>query len=37
MAKFTEDEKIQVVIRYQNGTEGVKSIAKSPGIDYSFY
>ncbi len=29
MAKFSSDEKLQVVIRYQNGSESLKSIAKS--------
>ncbi len=35
MAKFTSVEKIQAVIRFQSGTEGVKSIAKSIGVDHS--
>lgn len=35
MAKFTYEEKIQAVIRYEEGLEGVKSIAKSIGVDYS--
>lgn len=35
MAKFTSVEKIQAVIHFQNGREGVKSIAKSMGVDHS--
>lgn len=32
MAKFSSDEKLQAVIRYQIGTESMKSIAKSIGL-----
>ena len=35
MAKFSSDEKLQAVMRYQNGLEGIKSIAKSIGIHHS--
>ncbi len=34
MAKFTSVEKIQAVNRFQSRTEGVKSIAKSIGVDH---
>lgn len=32
MPNFSLDEKLKAIHRYQNGTEGVKSIAKSIGI-----
>ncbi|MCM3768502.1 transposase, partial [Neobacillus niacini] len=35
MSKFTTEEKIDAVIRYQQGTEGVKSIAKSLGLHHT--
>lgn len=35
MSKFTINEKIEAVIRYQQGSEGVKSIAKSIGAHYT--
>lgn len=35
MAKFSSDEKLQAVMRYQNGSEGIKSIARSIGIHHS--
>ncbi len=35
MAKFSSDEKLQAVIRYQNGSESLKSIAKSIGLHHS--
>ncbi|MET3700178.1 transposase-like protein [Bacillus oleivorans] len=35
MSKFNIEEKIEAVIRYQQGTEGVKSIAKSIGVHHT--
>jgi transposase len=35
MSKFNVEEKIEVVIRYQQGSEGVKSIAKSIGVHHT--
>lgn len=35
MTKFSTDEKIQAVMRDQNGSESVKSIAKSPGLHHT--
>ncbi|WP_213530711.1 IS3 family transposase [Paenibacillus sp. J45TS6] len=35
MAKFSSDEKLQAVMRYQNGSEGIKTIARSIGIHHS--
>ncbi|MNJ39052.1 Transposase [compost metagenome] len=35
MTKFSSDEKLQAVIRYQNGSESIKSIAKSIGLHHS--
>lgn len=35
MSKFNVEEKIEAVIRYQQGSEGVKSIAKSIGVDHT--
>ena len=32
MTKFTSEEKIKAVIRYQGGVEGLKTIAKSIGV-----
>jgi transposase len=34
LPKFCLDEKLKAIHRYQNGTEGVKSIAKSLGINH---
>ncbi len=34
MPKFSLDEKLKAIHRYQNGTEGVKSIAKSLRINH---
>ncbi|MCY9660214.1 IS3 family transposase [Paenibacillus anseongense] len=34
MSNFSLDEKLKAIQRYQNGTEGVKSIAKSLGINH---
>ncbi|MCR2808078.1 IS3 family transposase, partial [Paenibacillus soyae] len=34
MPKFSLDEKLEAIYRYQNGAEGVKSIAKSLGINH---
>lgn len=34
MPKFSLDEKLEAIHRYQNGAEGVKSIAKSLGINH---
>ncbi|MDQ0116544.1 transposase, partial [Paenibacillus harenae] len=34
MPKFSLDEKLEAVHRYQNGAEGVKSIAKSLRINH---
>jgi transposase len=34
LPKFNLDEKLKAIHRYQNGTEGVKSIAKSLGINH---
>ena len=35
MSKFTTKEKIEAFIRYQQGIEGVKSIAKSLGVHHT--
>jgi transposase len=35
VTKFTSEEKIQAVIRYEMGAEGVKAIAKSIGVHHS--
>jgi transposase-like protein len=35
MARFSTDEKIQAVMRYQKGTDSLKAIAKSIGIHHS--
>jgi len=35
MTKFNENEKIQAILRYQNGSESIKTIAKSMGLHYS--
>lgn len=35
MSKFTNEEKIEAAIRYQQGSEGVKSIAKSIGVHHT--
>ncbi|MBU8919068.1 IS3 family transposase [Bacillus sp. FJAT-29953] len=35
MSKFNTEEKIEAVIRYQQGLEGVKSIAKSIGVHHT--
>ncbi|MBE9914318.1 transposase, partial [Paenibacillus donghaensis] len=35
MTRFSTDEKIQAVMRYQNGSESVKSIAKSLGLHHT--
>ncbi len=32
MTKFSSDEKVQAVMRYEKGSESLKSIAKSIGI-----
>ncbi|MEB9507149.1 transposase, partial [Bacillus anthracis] len=32
MAKFTADEKIQIVLRYLNGNESYREISKEIGI-----
>lgn len=34
MSKFSLDEKLKAIHRYQNGAEGIRSIAKSLGINY---
>ncbi|MDQ0110672.1 transposase [Paenibacillus harenae] len=34
MPKFSLDEKLEAIHRYQNGAEGVKSIVKSLGINH---
>ncbi|MEC3568191.1 transposase, partial [Bacillus thuringiensis] len=33
MAKFTADEKIQIVLRYLNGNESYREIGRSLGIN----
>ncbi|WP_049827303.1 IS3 family transposase [Paenibacillus maysiensis] len=35
MAKFSPDEKLQAVMRYQNGSESMESIAKSIGLHHT--
>lgn len=35
MAKFSSDEKMKAVIRYQDGSESVKSIAKCLGLHHT--
>lgn len=35
MAKFSTDEKIEAVLRYQNGAESHKSLANSIGVHHS--
>ncbi|PGT76191.1 MULTISPECIES: IS3 family transposase [Bacillaceae] len=35
MSKFNIEEKIEAIIRYQQGFEGVKTIAKSIGVDHT--
>lgn len=35
MSKFNIEEKIEAVIRYLQGTEGVKFIAKSIGVHHT--
>jgi transposase len=35
MSKFMIEKKIEAVIRYQQGSEGIKSIAKSIGVHHS--
>lgn len=35
MSKFNIEEKIDAVIRYREGSEGVKSIAKSIGVHHT--
>jgi transposase len=35
MSKFNIEEKIEAVIRYQQGSKGVKTIAKSIGVDHT--
>ncbi len=37
MTKFSSDEKVQAVIRYEKGSESLKSIAKSIGIHRSVF
>lgn len=37
MTKFSSDEKLQAVIRYQNGSESLKAIANSIGIHHSVF
>jgi transposase-like protein len=37
MARFSTREKIQAVVRYQQGSEGLKSIAKSIGVHHSVF
>jgi len=37
MTKFSTVEKLQAVIRYQNGTENLKTIAKSIGLHHSVF
>lgn len=34
MTKFTSEEKMNAVIHYQDGSEGIKSIAESLGANY---
>ena len=35
MAKFTNNQKIEVIKRYQNGSDSIKEIAKSMGTSWS--
>ncbi|ETT35016.1 transposase [Paenibacillus sp. FSL R5-192] len=37
MTKFSSDEKIQAVMRYEKGSESLKSIAKSSGLHDSVF
>lgn len=37
MTKFSTDEKLQAVIRYQNGSESLKIIAESLGLHHSVF
>jgi len=34
LPNFSLDEKLKAILRYQNGTEGIKSVAKSLGINH---
>ncbi|SLK22948.1 Transposase and inactivated derivatives [Paenibacillus sp. RU5A] len=37
MTKFSSEEKVQAVMRYEKGSESLKSIAKSIGIHHSVF
>lgn len=37
MTRFSTDEKLQAVLRYKEGTESLKSIAKSIGLHHSVF
>lgn len=37
MSKFSINEKIEAIVCYQKGSEGLKTIAKSIGLYYSVF